>query len=216
MRADACRNLRRWGRPPYNARWSVATAGSVSAAIIMSAAGNRNGVSPYCCWGALGAAFGLAGYRCQDDWAACHLGTDSSYKAGNARSGGQWRVRKPQRSAAAGEHRTGERSAQRTIDARVARQPAGPGAGGFYPCTPALRRERWSRRQRLLVKAAGREGMATVTKPNEVRTTLRERPIGCGSDGSLICATSYCLWRQHYAPMPVPSFPREHGKNAVT
>lgn len=77
-----------------------------------------------------------------------------------ARSGGQWRARKPQRSAAAGEHRTGEHPAQRTIDAHAAQQPFGRVQGCSTPCTLALRRERSSKRQRLLVKAAGREDRA--------------------------------------------------------
>nr|ACD39299.1 hypothetical protein PACL_0511 [Pseudomonas aeruginosa] len=77
-----------------------------------------------------------------------------------ARSGGQWRARKPQRSAAAGEHRTGEHPVQRTIDAHAAQQPFGRVQGCSIPCTLALRRERSSKRQRLLVKAAGREARA--------------------------------------------------------
>ena len=39
-----------------------------------------------------------------------------------------------------------------TLDAHVALQPIGGVQGMFYPCTLALRRERSSKRQRLLVK----------------------------------------------------------------
>lgn len=85
------------------------------------------------------AAFGLVGYLCRGGMVAMPLCTGSlrarliqrhlekrlGVGAAFARSGGQWRARKPQRSAAAGEHRTGEHPAQRTIDAHAAQQTFG-------------------------------------------------------------------------------------------
>lgn len=120
------------------------------------------------------AAFGLVGYLCRGGMVAmpllhrqlackadpAALGKRLGVGADFARNGSQWRARKPQRSAAAGEHRTGEHPAQRTIDAHAAQQTFGRVQGCSTPCTLALRRERSSKRQRLLVKAAGREERA--------------------------------------------------------